>query len=233
MTLDTLVQTLRSQATNNNSIVLNSDVLPQAELDKLSTAFLLGKDQYLTVTDIKPSDVPDPQAATLTIFAGKTSLLKQSNIVPRLVFTVDANGVVRYLIAAAMSESWKFTDSFPKLNVFPFNQLAVFNACFVYSSVAQDNYAPWPTKPGESISLATGLNFAGWMTLNIFSGALALLEQILDARTAYRFSGPFSPDATNPYPVTTLTQQLGTTSFQITDGLNIGNPAFIINLSEQ
>ena len=43
MNLDTLVQTFRNQATSTNSIILNSDVLPQTELDKLSTAFLLGK----------------------------------------------------------------------------------------------------------------------------------------------------------------------------------------------
>lgn len=231
MTLDTLVQTLRTQA-QKNSIVLNSDVLPQAEVEKLRQAFMLGQNEFLTISDVKPENIPDPQAATLTISAGKTKLLNQSNIVPRLVFTVDASGAVQCLIAAPMSKAWNFIDSFPKLNVFPFNKLTVSDACFIYSSTAKDNYSPWPNKPGENISLAADLNFAGWMTLDIFKGAIKLLGQILDVRTAYRFSGPFSPDAKNPYPVTTLTQQLGTRSFQITDGLSIGNPALVINIAE-
>lgn len=230
MTIDTLVQTLRNQA-KNKSIILNSDVLPQTELEKLSQAFMLGQGKFLTVSDIEPGQIPDPQAGTLTISAGKISVFKQS-IVPRLVFTVDANGAVQCLITAAMNTAWKFTDSFANLNVFPFNKLAVSDACFIYSSTAKDNYSPWSTKPGEKISLAAGLNFGGWLTLDIFKGAIKLLGQILDVRTAYRFSGPFSPDDKKTYPVTTLTQQLGTSSFQITDGLSIGNPALVINISE-
>src|SRR5829696_1573101 len=232
MNLDTLVQTFRSQATSTNSIILNRDVLPQTELDKLSTAFLLGKDQFLTVTNITASDIPDPQAGTLQISAGATSLLKQSNIIPRLTFTVDANGVVQYLIAAPMSDKWTFTDSFPNLTIFPFNQVKVSKSYFIYSSLAHNSYFPWPDKPTESISLAAGQNFASWMTLNIFSGAISLLKEILDATLSYKISGPFSPQDPNPYPVTTLTLPLGTETFSITDDLTIGNLSLIIDISE-
>jgi hypothetical protein len=91
MNLDTLVQTFRNQATSTNSIILNSDVLPQTELDKLSTAFLLGKNKFLTVTNITAADIPNPVNGTLQISAGTTAVLKQTNVGPALTFTVDAN----------------------------------------------------------------------------------------------------------------------------------------------
>ena len=232
MTIETLVQIFRSQASSSNSIVLNRDVLPQTELDKLSAAFLLGKNEFLTVTNITAGDIPDPKNGTLEISAGSTSLLKQSNITPRLTFTVDANGIVQYLIAARMSQTWTFTDSFPNLTVFPFKQVKVSESYFVYSSLAQDRYFPWSNKPTESISLAAGLNFASWMTLTILSGASSLLEKILVPTTPFKISGPFSPNDPNPYPVTTLTLPLGTGTFQITDGLSIGNLSLIIKISE-
>lgn len=232
MTLDTVVQTLRNQATANNSIVLNTDILPQAEVDQIRTAFLLGTDQFLTITNIKVSDIPDPQAGTLQVSAGTAALLKQDNIVPKLTFSVDQSGAIQYLIAAPMGQSWKFTDSFPNLTISPFNQVTVSDTCFVYSSIAQESYLPWAEKPTEAISLAAGLNFASWMTLNIFGGAVALLEQILDATTAYKFSGPFSPDDVNPYPVTTLTLELSAKNLKLTDQLTIGSPSLVIEVTE-
>jgi hypothetical protein len=231
MNLDTLVQTFRNQATSTNSIILNSDVLPQTELDKLSTAFLLGKNKFLTVTNITAADIPNPVNGTLQISAGTTTVLKQTNVGPALTFTVDANGAVQYLIAAKMSDSWSFTDSFPNLTVFPFKQVKVSKTFFVYSSLPKDSYAPWSDKPTETISLKAGLNFASWMTLNIFSGALTLLQQILSATLSYKISGPFAPDDVNPYPVTTLTLPLANETFKITDDLSIGNLSLIIDIS--
>lgn len=232
MTIDTLVQTLRNQAASTNSIVLNNDVLPQTELDKLSSAFLLGQGKFLTVTNVKPSDIPDPQNGIVQISAGTTSALKQSNLIPALTFTVDANGVVQYLIAIRMSDSWKFADSFPNLDVYPFNQVTVSKSYFIYSSLSKSSYSPWSDKPNESISLAPGLNFASWMTLNIFTGAVSLLLQILDTTTAYKISGPFSPDDPNPYPITNLTLPLVNETFKITDDLSIGNLSLSISISD-
>src|SRR5262245_20852690 len=232
MNLDTLVQTFRSQATSNNAIVLNADVLPQSELDKLSTAFLLGTGKFLTVANVTAADIPDPVNGKLQISAGTTSVLNQSNVIPRLPFTVDANGVVQYLISAQMADNWKFTDSFPNLTIFPFNQVKPSKTYFVYSSLAQAGYAPWPDKPSETISLAAGLNFASWLTLSIFSGAISLLQQILSTTLAYKFYGPMSPGDPNPYPVTTLTTQLGTETFKITDDLTIGNLSLSIDISD-
>ena len=232
MNIDTLVQTFRSQATSSNSIVLNTDILPQSELDKLSAAFLLDPGQFIEVTNVTAADIPDPVNGILQISAGTTSVLKQSNVVPAFTFTVDANGVVQYLIAAKMSDSWKFTDSFPNLTVFPFNQVKVSRTYFIYSSLTQASYFPWSDKPAESVSLAVGLNFASWMTLNIFTGAISLLLQILNATTAYKIFGPFTPEDPNPYPVTTLTLPLESETFKITDDLSIGNLSLGIDISE-
>lgn len=232
MTLETLAQALRAQATSTNSITLNADVLPQAEADAVSAAFLLGAGQYLTVSGVTAADIPDPQGSALQVSAGSVSLFKQSNITPHITFTADEQGAVQCVVAAGMPAGWGFASSFPDLVVFPFDDLSPSETYFVYASQPQDAFYPWADKPTEGIALAAGLNFASWMTLDIFSGAVAVLEEVLSVTTAYKFSGPFSADESNPYPVTTLTLKLSDATFEITDQLSVGDLSLIVEITE-
>jgi len=91
MTLTALAETLRKQA-QNGAIVLNEDVLAGAELDHIAALFLLGTGKRLTVSGVKPADVPDPAGNALRIAAGTVSVFGANNVTPTLVFTLDDKG---------------------------------------------------------------------------------------------------------------------------------------------
>jgi hypothetical protein len=212
MDLTTLAKQLQAQAQANGTLVLNASVLSSAELANLSAAFLLTKGQYLTITGIKAADIPDPQANSLTITAGTIDVFAQTQLTLQLVFTLN-EAQLNVLIAVRLPAAWMFKDSFPKLDAFPFNRFSLQDCCFIYSSIGQTNYAPWP-KSTETIALEAGLNFAGWLKLDRFSSLLALLANIIGAGDTHKFFGAFAPSA-DAYPVTTLAAVLSDKGFSI------------------
>ena len=119
MTLNTLAQKLRDQATSNNSIVLNGDILSQAQGAAIRTAFQLATDQFLTVSGVSAKDIPDPAGGKLQISAGTTSLLKQAHLATSLVLTLDDKDVLQCAIVLGLTDRWTFKDSFPGLDFFP------------------------------------------------------------------------------------------------------------------
>ncbi len=231
MDLNTLAQTLRNQAKQSASIILDETVLNQTDVNAIRELFLLSDKQYLIITQVKESDIPDPNEGLLTLSVGLLTVFDQVGITPKLTFSIGTNNDVQCLLFIAMKSGWKFTDSFPNLTLFPFNSVTLADSCFIYTST-QNNYIPWSGHAQETISLAAGLNFAAWMTLDIFNGAATLLEQLVDAKTSYLFYGPFSPSLGLPYPVTELALPLSTSSFTITNGLSIGTPSILLAVSQ-
>jgi hypothetical protein len=234
MDLTTLAEQLKTQATNNNSIVLDQTLLSSDQLKQISLGFMLGDDKNLTIEGVTPSDIPAPQDDSLTIEVGTSSLLNQKSVPTKLIFTINDNKA-QVLIAAKMSASWAFKDSFPNLVQFPFSNLTLTDTYFIYAPAHQSSYQPWSDKPQETITLEAGLNFAAWLTLDGFSSILTLLTDIIGADTSYKFFGPFTPTADAKYPVGTLSSLLSTKDFFIGYDpllLRISNPTFVTQISK-
>jgi hypothetical protein len=232
MTLAELAQTLRGQiAGSAKAIILDADILAEPEVDRIRAAFLLDAGQLLTLRGLTAQDVPDPAAGTLRIAAGTASWLGAAAVTPVLEFALDPGGAVQVVIDVPMPAGWQFKDTFPDLDFFPFDKAAATDPCFVYASTAQAEHHPWPGKPGESIALAAGLSFAGWVAFDVFDGAAALLSD-LGLNTAFRFCGPMAPQAGAAYPVTALAGGPGSGgSLTITSGLSIGIPRLAVTIT--
>jgi hypothetical protein len=213
MDLQTLATKLRQQATAQSTLVLDDSVFSKDVLAQIRTAFALAADANLTVTGVKPTDIPDPTAGgTLTISAGQAAVLKQTNVPVALTFTAPG-GALNAVIVATMSAKWKFTDSFGALEVYPFNHLTVSDARFVFSTVAEPNY-PWPGEPQSTIALDRGLNLLSRVSLTSFSPLTALLGALFGG-SSLKFHGGFSPVAGAELPVGKLVAPLGSSSFSV------------------
>jgi hypothetical protein len=231
MTLIEFAQTLRKQA-QGGTIVLDETIVGAAEADRIGAAFMLGKGGPLTISGVKPEDIPDPANNTLRVCAGTLSVFGAKNITPTLFFTLDGKGVVQALIDVAPPSGWQLTDGFSALAIYPFDRATVASGHFVYSSTQQAGYRPWTDKAGESITLASGLNFAAWMSFDVFTGAVQLVQDVVGVAATLKLSGPFSPDPTNPLPLMTLTGGLDPgKTFKITDSLRIGVPSLVIEIT--
>src|SRR5215213_9520577 len=159
MDLNTLAANLRAQAGADSKIVLNGSVFAEEKVrEGIRSAFALLSGADLTIA-VKASDIPDPTTAgVLTISTATASVLNQTNLPVRVTFSVTSGGAVQAIIIFEMASSWKFSDSFKGLDVFPFNLLQTSGSHFVYTTVKQSQFA-WPDKPSPSIDLERGLNF--------------------------------------------------------------------------
>lgn len=181
---------LRQQASDNNTLVLDEQVIPIAQLKSIKAAFLLSGSTSLTINGVEPKDIPGiDNNNTLTINAGTASLLKQEKVAVKLIFS-EASGETQATIHVTMSDSWTFQDTFPGLLQFPFSKLSISKACFVYSPT-QTSYAPWPLQPKEEIALQPGLNFASWVTLKGLDSIQKFLLIPVDLKL--KFFGPIQP----------------------------------------
>ena len=243
--LNQLVETFKNQVINNSSIILNEDILSQEELTRIRQVFWLQEDEYFTINNIVVDDIPEPEGELLEISAGRTGilpLLQQSFIVPRLIFKLDEDNIVHFLIALRLNEDWSFKETFPNVsNIFPFNENVILfsDSYFIYSSQAQSEYSPWLNIPSGVVApqnglidLKAGLNFASWITLDIFSTATDWLKEVIDTNRKYKCWGTLTPRRVNPYPVMKLTAPLLGSNFNLADKLALGNPAIIIEITE-
>jgi hypothetical protein len=199
--LNTLASNLRAQAAANSTIVLDASVFADERVrEGIRSAFALPSDSNLTI-DVKTSDIPDPTAeGVLTISTAKASVLKQTDLPVRLIFTT-LGGALQAIISFEMASSWKFSASFKGLDGSPFNLLETSGAHFVYTTVEQSHFA-WPNEPSTPIDLETGLNFLSNVTIKHFPALLNLLKPVIgDASLSLKMWGPFAPAEGQDLPV--------------------------------
>ncbi|HET8783913.1 MAG TPA: DUF6603 domain-containing protein, partial [Pyrinomonadaceae bacterium] len=121
----------------------------------------------------------------------------------------------------------KFTDSFDGLDRFPFNKLVTSGAHFVYSTVAQTEFA-LPSKASTSLDLAAGLNLLSNVTFTGVPAVLKLLKPIIgEASLSLKMWGPFGPAKDDKLPVGKLRGPL--TSYK---EFGIGVDPFELKLSK-
>ena len=224
MDIQTLARDLRQQASSHGHIVLDSQIVSEAESQAIAVAFELEKGKVLTIDGVSSNDVKGPTDGIVTVSSGTTSALLQEHIPTALSFIV-VQGVVQVTIVASMPGNWKFTTSFPKITFFPFSQLTPTDSRFVYTSVEQEKY-PWSQQDHETIGLAKGQNFLSMVTLNSFSGIIGVLGSLITTKP-YKFYGPFAPSTDAPYPAGTIAAPISDGSFDIGVGdwkLQLGSP---------
>ena len=162
MDLNNLASRLRAQAEASGKIELDSSVFDDEKTRAaIRSAFALPSDSNLKI-GVKSSDIPDASAGgVLTISKATASVLKQTDVPVRLTFTAP-NGALQAIISFEMGPSWKFNNSFKGLDDFPFNLLETSGAHFVYTTVAQSNFA-WPGETSHSVDLVhrSQLSFHG------------------------------------------------------------------------
>jgi hypothetical protein len=230
--LTQLTTILQTQAQAKSTLVLDSSVFPASVLDDIRTAFELAAGTNLTITGVKPTDIPTPSASgVLTISAGAAAALNQSGVKIGLTFTAPG-GTLQALIVATMPTSWKFSDSFTDLDIFPFQTLTTPNARFVFATTAQPTYA-WPDDSSYSIPLQQGLNFLSDVSFDVFAPVKSLLKDLIKT-PSHKFYGPFAPTAEQQLPIATLRAPVATGSFQVgvpPISLTLTAPAVVVRIN--
>jgi hypothetical protein len=229
--LTTLAAYLRSLAAKNQPITLDGTVLDAATAAALATAFALPGGQSLTVTGVAPGDIGAPKNNLLTITTGIGSVLRLAKVPITLSFWIAA-GTLQLSVTATMPSTWKFTDSFPDLTLFPFDSLTVSAARFVYSTIEQPAFS-WPGRSGTVIDLGPGQN----LLCLLGPGGVPMLAGLLGAAigqgTSLPCFGPFAPTAGQVLPVGTLSASVGGSGFSIgtaPDALSLTNPRVAVRI---
>jgi uncharacterized protein DUF6603 len=228
--LTTLAGQFRAQATANSTIVLDGTVFPNTVLDDIRAAFALAADANLVVNGVTADDIPEPVSGTLTVSAGTASVLHRDAVGIVTRFTTSANSFDA-AITVAMGASWKFNDSFASLDRFPFSNLSLSDAVFVYTTKRRDDF-PWPNDRSGTIAVEAGLNFLSHITFGDFPVVSALLGELLGT-TAVKFYGPFTPAQGQQLPVGKIRAPLGSGSFHVgvaPNALALGNPAVAVRV---
>jgi hypothetical protein len=229
--MSTLATDLREQATTAHSqIVLDASVIPADMASDIATAFALPAGSGLTVTGVAAADVPDPVDDRLTISTGAASVLNVSRAPIVLTFSAPG-GALELIVAVDMGSSWTFTDSFAGLDGFPFSDLTISDAHFVYTTAAHPAYQ-WPTDTASTVGLAAGPNLLCDAALGGFSLIASLVGSALGTGS-HKLFGAFGPAANQRLPVGTLRAPLGDATFSIgtaPNDLALGSPAVAVRV---
>ena len=220
---------LKAQATANSTLVLDDTIFSANTLSAIRIAFVLSKNANLTIKGVKSTDTPDPSNGVLFISAGTADGLNQTGLSVSLTFTKPANSI-EVIISLKMNTTWKFTDSFKGLDLFPFQDLKTSKALFVYTTLSQSNY-PWSNDPSSKINLEEGLNFLSNVTFNN-SILSALLGALLGTKPLI-FYGVFSPTAGQPLPIGTIKAPLSSGTFGVgvaPYNLSLSNPDIAVRI---
>jgi len=231
MDLNKLASDLRAKAAAHATIVLDDSVFSdETILAGIRSAFALPSGANLTISGVEASQIKDPVDGVLTISGGKASVFKRE---PRMTLTFTSPGNdLQAIIVAEMGQGWNFKDSFKSLDAFPFNKLELIDARFVYTTVAQPEYAS--TSEPTKIELAAGLNFLSQVTFQHVTQIQDLLKPIgIDWRLTLPFYGRFSPVAGEVLPVGKLRTVLTDKEFTIgvePIRLTLGKPAIAVKI---
>ena len=158
MTIDELYDALSAQA-GNGQITLDTDLLSADEVTDIQAAFGLTSDTYLTITDLAAADVPQPADETITLAAGSLDLFGATSAALQVTFSVGDSGVA-LLLQCTMAEDWSLIQSFPALDLFPFNATTSPFASNLFVYTSQDVSAFTPAF--ESYADTTLALTAGW-----------------------------------------------------------------------
>ena len=234
MDLNTLVITLREQAAAKSKIVLDNSVLPDAAVrQKIRAAFALKIDSDLTIAGVTPGDIKEPGAdGVLKIDAGKADLLEQKDVPMVLSFTAT-NGTIDVVIVAKMSDSWQFKNSFKDLDTFPFTQLDISHARFVYSTVVQSSFV-WPDDSDYKIRLEEGLSFLSDVTPTFVTSIPSPVRELI-GNVSRKLYGSLKPEDGQNWPVGTLRAPLTDARFEIGDDtikLSLGAPKLAVRIGK-
>ena len=229
-----LLDIIKNQA-QSSTIIFNNDFLTDAQITDLRNGFALGKNEYLEVHGVTPDEVTR-SGNEVNVIAGKVDVLSRTGLsVGQVSLTIDENQNVQFIVSVILDLAgsvWQFGDSFPKLTIYPFDEIVANASRAIYDSRDGDYLAPWTDKPDRKIQLSKGLNLASWLTLDIFNGAATLLQEVLSATQAYCFSGPVVIDPSLSYPMMLLSSPLPGAAFTVPPSLAIDDLAVIIEISD-
>jgi hypothetical protein len=234
MDLNTLAAILKDQARKDSLIVLDGSVLTEEAMrQKIRAAFALDKTADLTIANVEPDNIPEPDPdGVLRISTGKASLLNQAAVPVALAFTAT-NGRVDVVIVAKMSDTWTFKDSFKGLDTFPFTWLKISKAHFVFSTVASA-YA-WPDEATTTIPLAAGkLTFLSQVAPKYFSSIPSQVRELIGDVTR-KFYGSLTPEDGQNWPYGILRAPLSDARFEIGGDaikLGLGAPKLAVRIGE-
>ena len=229
MTITNLTQQLRSQLEDKKAIVLDSSILSNDELDRIRSVFGLSGNAFLTVKNIEA--IPNAKQKTITIEGGQCDLLKSKKLPTSLQLSVDGSGTVQLIFQVLMPDNWVFKKSFPDLDLFPFNQLDLRAAGFIYATQPSESFAPWSDQPQELMPLEPGLNFASWMLPGNFGVLRELLGNILEDGPQFKFFGPFNPDKALPYPLASLQCPIGDGTIDLAGKFSMNDPGLLLEIN--
>lgn len=237
MDLNTLAAKLRAQAGAKSTIVLNDTIFEdEAVRTGIRSAFALSSGADLEIKGVK--DIPDPSAdGVLAISAGKTSVLKQSDVPVKLIFTSRDGEPLQATIVTEMDSGWEFRKSFEDLDTYPFKLLKTSGARFVYTTVEQPQYA-WPEDETKTIKLEQGLNFLSNVTFKQIATILPKVKSLLEPLglnwdLSFDFYGRFTPVDGQPLPVGKIRAKLGSGEFKVGAGdnaLKLTTPAIAVRI---
>ncbi|MFI5845015.1 DUF6603 domain-containing protein [Catenuloplanes sp. NPDC051500] len=217
-----VVAALRAQPAGQ-PVQIDATVLP-SDAAAIRTAFMLAAP--FTLTGVTPADVPDPVGGEL-LLTGTAPLLGLASVAVTVEFTATTTTVV-----ATMPAGWRFSDSFPGLDVLPFNGFSLAGTVFVYTVGPVDAYR-WPADPAVTVRLDAGLNLLTAATLGGDNPATDLLGAIVHAN-AMRMYGPFQPTAGQSLPIGTLRATVTDTPFTVGTGehtLSLGRPVIGVRIT--
>jgi len=230
--LDALASRFRAQVAAKSSVVLDDAVLPDTVRADIRTAFLTG-DTDLTVTGVAKDGIQLRDKTTLTVSGGTATVLNQRDVGIVLELSVAGAGL-DVTITATMAGSWTFTDSFDGLDAFPFSQLTVSDAVFVYATSRREDLRV-RTALSETHVIEQGMNFFAGLSLGGFPPLTTLLSKLI-GDAPLPCSGSFGPRAGQLLPVGTIRMPLATGSFPIgvppDFGLTLDNPAIAVTVGE-
>lgn len=195
-----------------NAAFLNANGVsaPSGFDELLIQSFALGSATGLSVGKGDVGGVSDDTfsitGATLT---GGLFGAKAADTAVTLVFTL-VNTALEVSITTAMPGAWTFATGFPFMVGAAFEQLSFGQTAFIFSTVAGP--VTWPAAP-SSITLDTGMNFAGTLTLSSAAQTVLKIANIVgaDIPDPLVMSGSFDASGvTNEtiYPVMSLSAPL-------------------------
>jgi hypothetical protein len=229
MNIGALHTQLITQAANGK-VILNTTLLAQNTVNGLQTDFGLVQGDFLTISGITATDIPEPFGDSITITAGTTGVFQLNGLSFNLVFTINAE-VVDLCLQIQMPDRWKVKDSFPELTLFPFSLIELSKGLFIFDSKGKSSFTPAFYSYGSIPQLAEGLSLIASLDLS----SIPVLKDMLDNKLptgSLTISGPFSAATRFPYPVMQLTTAISNSPVTIIPGITFDSLSLSVSISD-
>ena len=208
-------------------VIEGASLTPRADFNGLLNSYLrLTKSLSLKI-DVK---IPEPTETALE-FDGTASFLGLSNIKASLLFTLKG-GIVDLRVSTCMGDGWKFSRSFSNMSGYPFDDILMNDAFYVFTTCPQDSFA-WVQK---AIPLKQGLNFVSSLRMG---GPFLILESLLESfseESMITFVGIINPsnlsDIGKGLPAVSLTGTIDLLVKAIPDYFPLANPRISLEIGK-